>query len=91
MWEFSAETKPTARKDYHCEASDWIINTVGLDEREFEPEDWAKIEEARKNGFKILKGEKYINVSGKWEGEFSTFRAIPELNDICIKYDLYCD
>lgn len=48
-----------------------------------------KIVEARKTDFTIHKGEKYlcqvlVDGSDKW-----TFRAIPEMHKICLKYDLY--
>lgn len=70
MWEMEKIEFPVARKNYHCEASEWIGNTLGFDEREYTPEEWAHIEQAKEKGFKILKGEKYVKVSGKWEGEY---------------------
>ncbi|MCV6612402.1 MAG: hypothetical protein OIF55_16695 [Amphritea sp.] len=90
-WEFATETKPVARKDYHCEASDWIDNTTGWDEEEFAEEDRETIRKARAEGCKVLKGTQYVKVTGKFEGEFSTFRARADLNDICQRYDLYPD
>jgi len=90
-WEMETVEYPKARKDYSCDAAEWIGNTVGFNEREFEPEDWEKIEAAMNKNFKILKGEKYLKVSGKYDGEFSTFRAIPALDEICKKYDIYED
>jgi hypothetical protein len=90
-WEMDVETNPKARKDYQCQASDWIMNSVGLDPDYFEPEDYAKIEIAQGKDFKILKGETYVKVTGKFDGEFATFRAIPDLNEICIRYKLYDD
>lgn len=89
MWEIEASGYPVARKDYDCQAVDWIDNTIGFNKEEFTPEEWEKIELARNKGFKILKGEKYLKVSGKYDGEFSVFRAIPDLDEICKKYDLY--
>lgn len=87
-WEMGTTTTQTARKDYHCQASDWILN-AGLSERDYDPVDWAELEKAKSEGWKILKGTEYIKMQGKWDGEFSTFRARPELNAICQKYDLY--
>ena len=88
MWDFSGETQPTARKDYHCDASEWLSN---FDDSDFDAQDLAIINLARSENNKILKGTKYIKVTGKYEGDFCTFRAKPELNAICIKYDIYDD
>ena len=86
MWDFSEETQPIARKDYHCEASDWLGN---FSDDEFDEEELTVIARARHEGFKILKGERYTKTTGKWEGEFSTFRARIDLNNICIKHNAY--
>lgn len=88
MWELETTTEPVARKEYNCQAWPWIDNQ-GFDERDFDPEDWQTIEKARKEKFKILKGTKYICVNGKWEGEFTTFRARKDLDDICRQYEFY--
>ena len=79
---------PVARKDYYCNASDWICNSFLCDE-DYDPEDLVTIEKAREENWKILKGTKYVKVIGKWNGEFQTFRGRPELDAICHKYDLY--
>lgn len=88
-WEVSTLTTPVARKDYHCQASDWIDNTLGWNEEEYEEADRPAIRKALAEGKKILKGTQYVKVTGKWEGEFDTFRARKDLNDICHKYELY--
>lgn len=90
MWEIENTTYPVARKEYHCQAWDWIDN-AGYDEGDYEPEDWETIEKARTEGFKILPGTKYVCTHGKWEGEFTTFRARNDLHHICLDYDLYPD
>ena len=90
MWEIETVTTPVARKDYHCEASDWICNASYPDE-DYDPEDLETINKARNESWKILKGQKYLKVSGKFEGEFCTFRARIDLEEVCKKYDLYPD
>lgn len=90
-WEIATVTNPIARKDYHCKASDWIDDTIGWDAEEYDEEDRVILRNAIQENCKILKGTKYINVSGKWEGEFETFRARQDLDAICIKYGLYPD
>lgn len=87
-WEMEQHSNPVARKNYTCNAADWLLNT---DWEDFSKEDVVTILLARKDGFRILKGEKYVKVTGKWEGEFSVFRARPELEAICQKYDVYDD
>ncbi len=90
-WEIEKTTCPVAEKDYHCEASDWIDNTIGWEEEDFEEEDRPIIRKALSEGLKILKGTEYLMVSGKWEGEFTIYRARKDLDGICQKYDLYPD
>jgi len=89
-WTFSKTTSPVARKDYHCEASDWISNSIGYDD-ELSEEDQATWEKAQEEGCKILKGTRYQKVTGKYEGEMSTYRARLDLDDICCRYSLYPD
>lgn len=73
-----------ARKDYNCDATIYL--------REYGDYDMFTLEEMEiinnTNG-KIKKGETYRKVVGKFEGELYTFRAIPEIDDICLKYELY--
>ena len=88
MWDFSEETQPIARKDYHCDASDWLTN---FDRNDFDKEELVIIDLAKTENNKILKGTKYIKVSGKWEGEFNTFRARIDLNTICADHDAYAE
>lgn len=47
-----------------------------------------QIVKARKKGWKILKGEKYIRQTCKNDHIYA-FKAIPEIHKICIKYDMY--
>ena len=51
MWDFSEETRPIARKDYHCDASDWLSN---FDRDEFDKEELAIIDLAKAENNKIL-------------------------------------
>jgi len=88
MWDLAETTTPVARKEYPCGAWDWICN-AGLDELDYKPEDWRVIQDAKKEGCKILKGSKYTKTSGKYDGEFSVFRARIDLDKICQDYGLY--
>jgi len=86
-WDIATNTEPVARKEYHCQASDWITNYMCDDD--FTPEELIIFKKAQAEKFKILKGTQYRKVSGIWEGESSVFRARPDMDDICQKYDIY--
>lgn len=86
-----SEEHLTASKDYDCDASIWI--TEGNLEREyglFTFSELRSLVKAKNNGWKIKKGEKYtIQICKNHKAKSYTFRAIPEIHNICIKYDLY--
>jgi hypothetical protein len=84
-WDFSVTTRPIARKPYRCDAAHVIRDT----DCDFTAEERATIESARAGGWMINKGDQYVNCSGKWDGEFETFRARIDLDAICQDYDLY--
>lgn len=87
-WDVCTETMPIAKKDYNCDAAEWICN-VSLQDDLYEPEDLAIIKQAKDEGWKIKKGTKYLRISGKFKGVWCTFRARLDLNDICHKYNIY--
>jgi hypothetical protein len=81
-----------ARKVHHCMASEWIIN--GDLHETFRCCTWEEkkdIIRAKRNNWKIQPGQKYMRQAMVWEGKLGTFKAIPEMHDICIEYDLYQD
>lgn len=85
-------TFPTARKLYSCMASEWIVN--GDLHETFRCCTWEEkkdIIRARRNNWQIHPGQKYLRQAMIWEGMLGTFRAIPEMHNICVKYDLYED
>lgn len=83
----TTETR-TAQKDYHCDAWTWI-NNAGFAERDLTPEQWQSIKDAKADGYKILKGQKYLYCRGMFNGEWSTYRARPELDRICHDLELF--
>ena len=87
MWDFSKVSKPVAKKDYCCDAWPWIENE-GLGMVDLSQEELGVIEKARNEKFKILSGTKYLKVVGKWEGEFTTYRARLDLQKICDDLEL---
>lgn len=73
-----------ARKDHDCDATIYLRECGDYDI--FTPKEMEIINNT--NG-KIKKGETYRKVVGKFEGKLYTSKAIPEIDDICLKYDLY--
>ena len=81
------EQKPIARKDYDCEASLFVRECNTVDFMTFAER--RVIVKARKNGWRIKKGQRYVRQFNTYSGDTWTFRAIPEMHDICAKYDIY--
>jgi hypothetical protein len=88
-WDVATNTEPVARRDYRCDASEWINNTCDRDD--LNDEEKGAYDEAKADSFKILKGMRYLKTSGFFEGEASVFRARPEMDSICRKYNIYSD
>jgi hypothetical protein len=82
------EATPTARNDYNCDACEWLVNN-GCDWTDYTYAERRLIVKARRNKWRIQKGDKYYLQVNNYYGDFGQFRAIPEMNDICIKYELY--
>ncbi len=85
-WDFCNTSTPKAKKDYRCDACEWLIN-VGTDF--LSDEECAIYESAKAEGFKIRTGSQYIKCEGMWDGEFSVFRARPDINEICVRHQVY--
>jgi len=89
MWQISTTTYPTARKDYRCDASEYVTNMLGY--IDLSEEDTVIFDKAMEEKFRILKGTTYIKTEGKYDGEFCTFRTRIDMNELCLKYELYPD
>ena len=46
-------------------------------------------EQAKNESFSIQPGQTYVKVEGIWDGEFTVFRARPEVHALCIKHNIY--
>ena len=88
-WDFQKNTIQRARKEYRCDAMEFIDNMMSLEE--FTEDEQALILKAKSERCKITKGSIYVKTSGKWEGDFTVFRARLEIDTICLKYDLYAE
>ena len=86
----SEEVIRKARKQYDCMACEWLDSMPRYELGEFLSYREARaFVRAREKKFKILKGEKYIHQTRKFEGQLYSFRAIPEIHEICLKYEIY--
>lgn len=85
-----SESTPIARKNYGCDASIWINEYPEVvDDAEINFTDRRTIAKMRKNGWRIMKGEKHKQQTViSCDGDMISLRAsIPILN-ILYKYDL---
>jgi hypothetical protein len=86
--------KRKARKDHNCDACVWLVNSFGhASEIAYEldlTEDEARaVSKAEHNKWQIKKGDEYLFWSGKYDGEICSSHSIPEIDEICAKYDIY--
>lgn len=85
-------TTPIARKNYHCQASEFVLEAWNEADIAALPEDERKaFDLAKSHNFRILKGERYIKQISIYDGEYGTFRGIPTMVDFCHKYELFPD
>lgn len=83
------QTFPVARKEHECSACVFLLN-YGFPDR-LPISEFRHIVRAKRNGYKIVKGQKYIQQVNIQDGDFFIYKAIPEIHDICIKYGYYDD
>ena len=87
-------SNPVARKNYGCDACTWLIESVlsygEVDSYDFTFSELRAIVTARKNGYRIMKGEKHIQATiVSCEGTLISWRAITDIDEICLEHDLY--
>jgi hypothetical protein len=85
-----SETKRKARKEYSCMASDYIVN-MGFYHTNLQFGELRQIAKAKRAKWKIKKGETYIRQCCEQDGAIYTFRAIPAMHELCLKYGLYAE
>lgn len=86
-WEVETTSEPIARKNYRCDACDWIHDSIN--QGIFSFAEYRLIAKARRDNWQIKKDQRYLKVSGKWDGDWSTFRARPEMHDLCVEHEIY--
>lgn len=81
------QSEPIARKSYNCVACEYIQDF--LNQGYFTIADYRQIVIAKRQGWKIQPGQKYVKQTISDGGEIITYRAIPEMDALCSKYDLF--
>lgn len=76
------------RKVHYCNAWEWISNSDVYNIK-MTPDERYSIIKAKKNNGKIEIGSSSLYQVGKYNGEFFYCHCIPELHEICLKYDIY--
>ena len=78
-----------ADQDMECGACEWFKNN-DIDISGFTKTEQRHVKKAEKNGFKILKGEKYLyQKTTNEDGDEFEFTAIRAIHEICGKYGIY--
>lgn len=88
MIEILSESTPTARKEHECMACEFILNN-SINGEGFTRPELRALSRARKNKWRIVKGQKYVKQNNKIGSDLYTFKAIQEIHDICVKYEFY--
>lgn len=83
-----SDSTPIARKDHRCDACDWLIN-AGVTDLGLSFGEYREVVKAKRNGWKIKKGQRYFKQVNIYDGEFGVFKGIPAITEICQKYDLF--
>jgi hypothetical protein len=80
----------TARKDYPCDSSFYIKEMLSdFPKGKLTFAEKRLIVEAKRDGWKILKGQPYEKQRNKFDGIINTFRSRPGLSKICNKYEFF--
>ncbi|MEC6833006.1 hypothetical protein VXS06_14660 [Photobacterium toruni] len=80
------ETYPIARKDYVCEASVQLFESMCYPD-EFEPDEVEILKDAYED-YTIKKGDRYTASVCTYDGRIYTFKSKPEVLEIYLKYDI---
>lgn len=83
------ESKPIARKDYHCDACHFMLETLCDIIGDMKFSEKREVVKAKRNNWKIKKGDLYVRQFNKGGGDTWTYLAIPAISEICFKYDLF--
>lgn len=85
-----SEKYPVSRKDRPCMACE-TLSYWGIRAKDFTFAERRQLAIARRNGWRIKTGEKYLKQFIVCCGDAGTFQAIPAMHNLCLKYDMYED
>lgn len=84
-----------ARKDHHCDGCSQLLDFGSTDQiiEEYKLTDTEIISllGAKKEGFRILKGQTYISQFCRDDGYVYTWKSRPEIYNILVKYKIFED
>lgn len=101
MVELIKEHIRVAKKDHHDDSAEFLIEAMDWTREGSLPGDKVgkhsrlkfcelrAVAKLKANGWKIKKGQTYIEQHNKQDGEIYVFRTMPEILRICIKHKLY--
>jgi hypothetical protein len=91
MMTLLSESKPIAKKKHSCDACYWLEDYIPdlMDQLTFQ-EKRSIVRAYRWQKRKILPGQRYVKQVLKGD-DFCVYKAIPEIDEICFKYDLFND
>ncbi len=89
-WSVYDVSEPIAQKEHRCDASQ-LLHDWGLADSELTFTEYRTYIKAKRNSFKIVPGQKYVSCHGIYDGVPQTFRAIPEIDEICRRKGYYDD
>lgn len=78
-----------ARKEYDCQASDYLKEGLQYVKGEISFSDLRIISKIQAENHKILKGQKYIKQFNKQDGLIYNWIARKDSYDLCVKYNLF--
>lgn len=82
-----------AKKDYVCSACYILLSADSFENLctnyDLTPEEVESFTKAKENNFMIKKGETYLYQVGIYDGDFYSAKAIPEIDEICVKRGFY--
>lgn len=89
-----SSSTPVARKNYGCDACNWIADPGFECDPSFMEiltfTEKRSIAKAHLNGWRIMKGEKHLQATiVSCDGDLVSWRAIPEIDAICREHALY--
>jgi len=84
------QSTPKARKIYNCDACNFLFNEEDVRQLGLTFTEYRAVIKARKCGYRIMKGQTYIRqFNADTSGNSWTYRAIPEIHNICVRLELY--